>query len=656
MKLSIIIVNYNVAPFLELCLKAAEKSVETANANGFACEILVVDNNSSDGSEQLMNDSFPHLHFIPNKENLGFSKANNQAIRISTAEFVLLLNPDTVVGENTFSEVLRFMDAHADCGALGIKMIDGRGQFLPESKRGVPTPKVSLYKMLGLSKIFTKSKTFNEYHLGYLDKNQNHQVPILSGAFMAMRKEALDKVGLLDEQFFMYGEDIDLSYRIIKGGYQNYYFSDSSIIHYKGESTKKGSLNYVRIFYLAMIIFAKKHFAGQQSWMFSSLVKVGIYLRAMLALLFRLVLVLTPLVLDAIVIFAGSYFIKEVYANNVKGAASYYGPEYLSVNVPLYIGIWLVAVFFSGGYDRPFSLKKLIRGLLVGALLISAVYGFLPEAYRFSRAMILLTAVWSIFMLSGWRQLFGLVSKKEQVIDNSNNTKLAIVASVGEGNRIRQLLLDIGLDMDFIGFIDPENFIEDKHPQKLGEFKDLRELMNLYNINELIFSAKDLRFEQILKSMEDLGDLTDFKIVAENSHHIIGSNSKDDAGNYYLSEQLYRIVKPSQKRNKRVFDLLMSAILLLFSPVFIFIVKNPLSFLQNCFKVIVGKMTWVGFVDYQFEKLPKIRPSVLSPIDPEKLTGLNEKTIERLFQIYAREYSVYQDLATVLKGLRFLGQ
>ena len=169
--------------------------------------------------------------------------ANNQAIKMAAGEYVLLLNPDTIVQEDTFAKTLAFMDSHYDAGGLGIKMLDGKGNFLPESKRGLPTPAVAFYKIFGLSKLFPNSKKFGQYHLTYLDKNQTHEVPVLSGAFMLMRKETLDKVGLLDETFFMYGEDIDLSYRITEGGYKNYYFADSSIIHYKGESTKKSSVN-----------------------------------------------------------------------------------------------------------------------------------------------------------------------------------------------------------------------------------------------------------------------------------------------------------------------------------------------------------------------------------------------------------------------------
>ena len=216
MKLSVIIVNYNVKHFLEQCLNSVRIAAKHVD-----CDVWMVDNNSVDHSVEMTQKKFPEVKIIANKVNTGFSVANNQAIKKSNSDYVLLLNPDTVVEEYTFKMVVDFMDEHPDAGGLGVKMLDGNGNFLPESKRGLPTPAVAFYKIFGLSSIFPKSKIFGKYHLGYLDKNETHAVDILSGAFMLMRKKTLDEVGLLDETFFMYGEDIDLSYRIIKSGYKN---------------------------------------------------------------------------------------------------------------------------------------------------------------------------------------------------------------------------------------------------------------------------------------------------------------------------------------------------------------------------------------------------------------------------------------------------
>lgn len=253
-KISVVIVNYNVKYFVEQCLYSVEAAVGNLSA-----EVFVVDNHSTDGSIDYLKPRFPEVTFIENDDNPGFAKANNQAIRISRGQYILLLNPDTVIGEESLRSLCFFMDEHPEAGGIGVKMLDGHGVFLPESKRSFPSPWVSFCKLFGLSKLFPRSRFFARYALRYLDENERHPVDVLAGAFMLMRHEALDKVGLLDESFFMYGEDIDLSYRMVLGGYTNYYLPER-ILHYKGESTKHGDMKYIKAFYGAMILFFKKYY------------------------------------------------------------------------------------------------------------------------------------------------------------------------------------------------------------------------------------------------------------------------------------------------------------------------------------------------------------------------------------------------------------
>lgn len=275
MKLSVIIVNYNVKYFLEQCLNSILASQVT-----FEYEIFIVDNNSTDSSLEYLQPRFTqaNIHFIANNDNPGFAKANNQAIKQACGKYILLLNPDTVLCEHVLSNVCHFMDNNPDTGAVGIKTIDGTGKFLAESKRGFPTPWASFCKLSGLESIFPKSKIFGKYSLKYLDENKPHQVPILVGSFMMIRKTALDITGLLDESFFMYGEDIDLSYRIVQAGYNNYYLPER-IIHYKGESTDKSDPKYTQAFYNAMRIFFRKHYP-EYSRFYSLFISAGISLKA----------------------------------------------------------------------------------------------------------------------------------------------------------------------------------------------------------------------------------------------------------------------------------------------------------------------------------------------------------------------------------------
>ncbi|TLX76107.1 glycosyltransferase family 2 protein [Labilibacter sediminis] len=272
MDLSIIVVSYNAVDFLRLCLKSVEAACKSINA-----EVFVVDNNSSDHSVKMVAEEFPSVNLIANKNNPGFSIANNQAIHQSQGKYILLLNPDTIVAEDTFVKVISFMNQTENAGGLGIKMLDGSGLFLPESKRGIPSPWTSFAKMSGLSSFFPTSRLFSEYHKGYLSPHKNNSVEVLAGAFMCFRKSVLDKVGLLDEGFFMYGEDIDLSYRIIKSNFKNYYFADSAIIHFKGESTTKNS-KYINRFYKAMIQFAHKHYSKVYGWLLSVFIYLGVFM------------------------------------------------------------------------------------------------------------------------------------------------------------------------------------------------------------------------------------------------------------------------------------------------------------------------------------------------------------------------------------------
>jgi GT2 family glycosyltransferase len=268
-KISIVIVSYNVSKLLDECLQSVARALQ-----GIDGEVFVVDNHSVDKTIAMLKEKHPEVKVIANEENVGFSRANNQAIRLSEAEYVLLLNPDTVVYENTLHGVLDFMDKHPEAGGAGVRMLTREGHRAPESRRSIPTPWVAMLKMLGATR---------RYYMSHLSWDEPGQIEAVSGAFFLVRRKALDQVGLLDEDYFMYGEDIDLSYRLLKGGWQNWYLP-YDIIHYKGESTQKSSFRYVHTFYQAMLIFFRKHY-GHLSIFFALPVKVAIYFRASLALL-----------------------------------------------------------------------------------------------------------------------------------------------------------------------------------------------------------------------------------------------------------------------------------------------------------------------------------------------------------------------------------
>ncbi|MBV3430829.1 glycosyltransferase family 2 protein [Prevotella copri] len=284
MKLSVIIVNYNVKYYLDQCIRSVLRAFEEMNT---PAEIIVVDNHSADGSVDYLEQRypqklFPMVRFVRSAHNLGFARANNIAIRQSRGEYVLLLNPDTIVGEDALKASVDFMDVHEDAGAVGVRMLGAQGRRAMESRRGLPTPMVSFFKMLGFCNRWPHHRLFGKYYMGYLPWDEPSQIEVVSGAYCMLRRKALDEVGLLDEDFFMYGEDIDLSYRVLKGGYHNYYLP-VDILHYKGESTQKSSFRYVHVFYEAMLIFFRKHYSGM-TFMLSLPIKTAIYAKALMAL------------------------------------------------------------------------------------------------------------------------------------------------------------------------------------------------------------------------------------------------------------------------------------------------------------------------------------------------------------------------------------
>ena len=284
LKLSVIIVNYNVKYYLDQCIRSVLRAFVLMHT---PAEIIVVDNHSADGSVDYLEKRYPQMlypmvRFVRSAHNLGFARANNIAIRQSRGEYVLLLNPDTIVGEDALKASVDFMDAHENAGAVGVRMLGAQGRRAMESRRGLPTPMVSFFKMLGFCNRWPHHRLFGKYYMGYLPWDEPCQIEVVSGAYCMLRRKALDEVGLLDEDFFMYGEDIDLSYRVLKGGYHNYYLP-VDILHYKGESTQKSSFRYVHVFYEAMLIFFRKHYSGM-TFLLSLPIKTAIYAKALMAL------------------------------------------------------------------------------------------------------------------------------------------------------------------------------------------------------------------------------------------------------------------------------------------------------------------------------------------------------------------------------------
>ncbi|MBU2019540.1 MAG: glycosyltransferase family 2 protein [Bacteroidetes bacterium] len=638
-KLAVVIVNYNVKYFLEQCLN----SVLLASQN-ISCEIFVVDNLSVDGSVEMVKSKFPAVHLIENKINVGFSKANNQAIQISNSEFVLLLNPDTVVKEDTFEKIIHFMDEHSDAGGLGVKMVDGKGDFLPESKRALPSPAVAFWKIFGFSSLFPRSKTFGRYHLGHLSKDENHSIEILSGAFMFMRKSVLDEVGLLDESFFMYGEDIDLSYRIVKSGYKNYYFSDTSIIHYKGESTKKSSVNYVLVFYKAMIIFAQKHFSTKNARFFGFLIYSAIYLRAGAAICMRLIKAWTLPIIDSVFIIGGMLLLTRYWHQ-----AQIEFPAFVtSITIPIYGAIWLLGAYINGLYDTQFKWKQIGFSLLQGTLLLLIVYGLLPKDLQFSRLFIFVGLGWSALYILLSRVYLHLLVGGKFKLNKTKEKSFIILGGSEEYTRITQLLKQTFLFKTEILHFDTTQ-------TTLIDIERLKTTIEINKMEELIFCAKDITSSEIIEIMTSLRNLKlEFKIAQPTTDFLIGSNSIDSAGDLYLIN-LNKIEEPKNIRIKRIFDFSVAFLILLCSPIIVWFYSQKSIFIRNILSVISGKISFVGFDDFFKEKttdLPRIKKGIFSPSDNFK--NIQHEQISKVNLLYARNYNIWYDMKLLKKGWKKL--
>ena len=642
--LSVVIVNYNVVFFLEQCLNSVFAASKNLNV-----QVFVVDNNSVDGSINMLKENFSSVELIENKENVGFSKANNQAIKRANSPYILLLNPDTVIEEDTFDKCIDFMNSNADCGGLGLRMLDGKGNFLPESKRGFPSPSVAFYKIFGLSYLFPKSQKFGRYHLGFLSEFEVNEVDVLSGAFMLLRTLTLEKVGLLDEQFFMYGEDIDLSYRIKLGGYKNYYFPDTKIIHYKGESTKKSSVNYVFVFYNAMILFAKKHFSNKNANLFSFAINLAIYMRASLSLINRFVKKIATPFLNAALTYSALFFLSDYWRN-----AAIQFPEYVFyISIPLYIFVFILFAWLIGVYDKGIRNHIIWKATIFASIFILVIYALLPKDWQFSRLFILTASL--VFVLQHYLVLItqNLLRIHKIGLPSTPKKHFAIIGDQAEFIRVKKILeLTYPTIESIIGV-----YITKNYEEASGSNLQLNEIIQVHTINEIIYCAKDVSAKDIIEGMTKIESQDiEFKIAQPNTSYLIGSNSIDNSGDFYALN-FSALSKAENIRSKRLFDFFFSIILLLLSPILLVIIKFKAKFISNLFRILSGKKSFVGYLnqsDGTKTNLPKIKPGILEPFSISEELSIDKK--EELNLLYAKQYSFIFDFEVLVRKWKLLGE
>ena len=644
MRLSIVIVSYNVKYFLDQCLDSVFHS-DTALSDGsrLELEVWVVDNASVDGSAELVRERYSQVQLIANTDNKGFAAANNQALRLCTGDWALLLNPDTIVERDTLTRCVEFFRSHKDCGGLTVKMFNGEGKYLKESKRGFPTPAASFYKMSGLTRLFPHSRRFAAYYMGHLDDDETNPIDILPGAFLMISREAMAKVGLLDEAYFMYGEDIDFSWRIKLAGYENYYLPSARIIHYKGESTKHSSMNYVYTFYNAMSIFVQHYYSGRNARLFNLLLRIAIWLRAIMAWSRRVLQSIALPVADFAVAFAGFTGIKYLWSTYWAANVDYYPPEYTWVIIPCYILILMLGSWLYGGYERPVRLWRMVKGMAVGCLLLLIFYSLQDESRRYSRALLLMGCAWTLLSSVGIRCLLSLFRVKGFDLRSMRQRNCIIVGGKEESERVRQLYESLGnartVSLSHTGL----------------DCRKLYETANYYKADEVVFCSKDLSISEIIdlisKPIKLPGRHTqiDFKIVPTDSDFIIGSDSINSAEDLY-AEELRTLATPLNRRNKRLLDVATALVLIVLWPVLVWLQRPRGQYLPYCWQVLTGKKTWVGTDG------GATREGVFGPEDglPRRAKSISPALKERLHLRYLRNYKLTTDLQILLKNLRNL--
>jgi len=648
MKLSVIIVNYNVKYFLEVCLHSVSRAAKGINA-----EIIVVDNNSKDDSCNMVKTQFPDVVLLENKDNQGFSKANNQAVAIARGEYILFLNPDTVMPEGFFTQTLAYMDAHPRAGALGPRLIDGKGQFAPDAKKSFPTLQVALFKTIGINKLFSRSPYFNKYYAVHVGEHEIAPVEVLSGCCMLVRSSVIAEVGgAFDEDYFMYCEDVDLSYRIQKAGYENVYYPPATLIHYKGESTRKATLSYVRIFNEALIIFVKKHYSKKQASLYLLFINIGIVLRAVLGALRRALKILRMPLFDALVLLVTLWLITSFWVLQVKNMLPIPFSS-LYATLPVYTALWIVTLYFNGAYDQPYRALRVTRGMVVGTIVILAYYGLLQPGLRYSRAIIIFSGFAGTVLLLGLHDILHRLGIFKYIAYDKLPRKAVIVADEPHYRQTAHTLQRVHYAPQVAGRINP--YIQ-QH-DALGSTAEMKDLLYTANINEVIFCINGLSYADVFAQMQACGARYDYKIHLPGSQSFVGSNSSHTAGDLYTVDRRYNLDSFAQMRNKRMIDLVSSVLFLVLLPVTAFMVKKPMSFIKNCLLVMAGKRTWTGYAPHPYNAyLPRIRKNILPPYNMIAEYAPGEEVKNQLNIAYAQHYTAGMEVTLMLNNFKYLGE
>lgn len=652
MDLSIIIVNYNVKEFLQNLLHSIDKATRNISH-----EIIIVDNGSDDGSIELLQQKFPKVKLIINKENLGFGKANNIGMKTAQGKYFLLLNPDTLLAEDTLHEMMHFLINTPEAGIAGCKILNLDGTLQLACRRSFPGPWTSFCKVTGLSSVFPKSKIFARYNLTYLDENQTYEVDAISGSFMMMKREVYEKTTGFDEDFFMYGEDLDLCYRIQKEGYKVFYVHSAQIIHYKGESTKRSNIDDTKLFYDAMHLFVKKHFST--SFLVEFILRTAIIFRKFFAFLGKRKFIILPLLID-IIIFDLSLFIAEkIYSSYSTWTGFPQTGVYLVFTIPMVLQISISIL--SGVYRKDsLSVLRTFLSVLIGFFILSSITYFFKQ-FAYSRAVLLITYLMLFSFFIVWRIIVKLFFKIGVEGGNPDSRKTLIVGTKGQTIQIAEKLQNRSSEfhniVGLIGFSKKDIGAKFNSFSVVGTLDNIVKVIRNDKIDEVVFSSNEISYNQIMSVVSACqNEDVEFKLIGKNLDFIVGKTSVSMLDDIPIIEIKYNISKPLFKFVKVIFDYLIAFLVLFLIYPFIYLAlrvgKTPTDFTEFILKtpsVFSGKISFVGPQEL------KIDSNIY--LGKKGLTGLwyienfSGKDSDKLNIFYARNQSPWYDLEILGKTL-----
>ncbi len=685
--LSVIIVNYNVREFLRQSLLSLRQALQNLDA-----EIFVVDNASNDGSVAMVGQEFPEVELIANRENAGFAAANNQALRQARGEFVVLLNPDTVVQEDTFTAIQTFFAKHPDTGMVGCKVLNPDGTLQLACRRSFPTPWIAFTRLSGLSRLFPKSRWFGRYNLTYLPENETTEVEAISGSFMAVRREALAQVGLLDEEFFLYGEDLDWCFRMRAGGWKIHYFPGTQIIHFKGESAKQSDFDNLRLFYQAMGQFVRKHFKHRLRAVSYWLLHIAIWFRALLAftrtIAARLAAPMTDLAFMQLSMMAAVRW-------RFDGLEVW--PRFLIVDA-VYSFIWLACLALFGCYRYwRYSFYQAVAAILMGFFINASLTYFFKE-YAFSRAVVLAAGLMNILLLAGWRLLMKISRPSFVASERKSGRTIVVGEFAADGALLEKLKMRWEGNFDFVGLVS-------LNATEVGNYyASLPVLTDLERLNAWLDSALDHRIQQVIFSTPRIpfGDILEimsrpreqrlsFKLIPSHLDVMIGKPGIDQLTEVPLLEIENRLLRFWPAFGKRMLDVALAGFFLIFGAPFFLLLwlfkalsgwtigdgrkaKGESRTLRHSFfnlrnwprllAILSGKLSWVGVaipsdVD-AFPVLAKENRKIdahrlqlpLGIIDLARINRrgqLSQEEKNKLYLYYVTHYSPLLDLEILLR-------